>query len=528
MRVFMYLRRSQDTEDRQVLSIPAQERVLGELAERRGLRVVGDPYRESMTARKPGRPLFNDMMRRLEHGDADGVLCWKIDRLARNPVDAGRITWALGQKQFGIIVTTETDYSGSGDDKLFMSIMFGMATKFCDDLSENVKRGNREAVERGYWPAAPKLGYIRDFQTRRLVPDPTCYAAVKRLFELRLLGLPMVEIHRIARDELHLRTRKRRNGGERVLVMSQIYELMRDPFYAGVVSYQGMRYPGNHEPMITVDQFERIRRGIGRADLATLPRPKTLYFPYRGLIRCGCGSLVTAEKKLKRNGRAYHYYRCCKKIRPNRCEEDYVSEPALEAQIEAFLGTLVVPLDVAQAVVAAVGRADEAAASLRETARAAIQKEHGAVVRRTDRLTQMRIDDEISADEYAAMRRDVTERKALLDAKLREFELEISNHGVAERILRWVDFGNRAAEQFRKGDPTHRRRLVAMLISNLRLTHGTLLCEAKKPLSWFLDFRPILAVQAQAGDVSNFVDAIARGILTDTPSVPDLAEHTES
>ncbi len=494
MKLLMYLRRSQDSEDRQVLSIPAQERVLSELAAKRGFTVLGEPYRESMTAKQPGRPLFGDMMTRLKRGEADGVLCWKVDRLARNPVDAGDVIWNLGQKKFTIIVTTETDYTGSSDDKLFMSIMFGMATKYIDDLSENVKRGNREALENGFWPASPKFGYMRDPVTRKQVPDPERYPGLMRLFRLRLSGLPMSDLLRVAEHDLHLRTRPTRSRGGHPLWMSRLYEVLRDPFYMGVMVYQGKQYKGNHEPMLTFDEHEKIVRGLGRHDLAAQPKPKSLVFTYRGLIRCGCGALVTAEKQRnKRYGYVYYYYRCCKKTRPYRCPEQYVREDKIEAQLQAFFSRLVVPPDVAKAVANAVRTTETERLALSNATRLSAQRDLDSANRRIERLTAMRIDEELSAAEFATLRADADARKLAAERALQEQCDQLSNHDAADRILGWVDFGNRAAAEFASADPHRKRELVSLLLSNLELRHGILLCVAKKPLSWFLDcpaFRP--------------------------------------
>lgn len=57
-----------------------------------------------MSAKAPGRPVFNEMMQRLYRGEAAGIICWKLDRLARNSVDGGAIIWAI--KQHGIKVMT--------------------------------------------------------------------------------------------------------------------------------------------------------------------------------------------------------------------------------------------------------------------------------------------------------------------------------------------------------------------------------------------------------------------------------------
>jgi site-specific DNA recombinase len=100
---FIYCRKSSEAEDRQVLSIESQTRELELIAAKLKL-PVAEILMESKSAKDPGRPVFNQMMQRLYRGEAAGIICWKLDRLARNPVDGGSIIWAI--KQHGIKVMT--------------------------------------------------------------------------------------------------------------------------------------------------------------------------------------------------------------------------------------------------------------------------------------------------------------------------------------------------------------------------------------------------------------------------------------
>jgi len=94
MTYFLYARKSTDVEDKQVLSIEGQLQELRSLARSEGLEISTE-FTESRTAKVPGRPIFNDMMNRIQRGEAQGVICWKLDRLARNPVDDGLVRWLL-------------------------------------------------------------------------------------------------------------------------------------------------------------------------------------------------------------------------------------------------------------------------------------------------------------------------------------------------------------------------------------------------------------------------------------------------
>lgn len=89
-----YARKSTEDKNRQVRSIGDQKSELRELAARQSLDVI-DILSESRTAMMPGRDVFNGMMERIECGEAQGILAWHPDRLARNDVDSGRIMHAL-------------------------------------------------------------------------------------------------------------------------------------------------------------------------------------------------------------------------------------------------------------------------------------------------------------------------------------------------------------------------------------------------------------------------------------------------
>ena len=91
---FLYARKSTDVEDKQVLSIEAQLTELRDYAKRENLNIALE-FVEKQSAKIPGRPIFNDMISRIEKGDADSILSWHPDRLARNSIDGGKIIYLL-------------------------------------------------------------------------------------------------------------------------------------------------------------------------------------------------------------------------------------------------------------------------------------------------------------------------------------------------------------------------------------------------------------------------------------------------
>ena len=72
---FLYARKSTDVEDKQVLSIEAQITELRAFAKQNNLNIV-DTFIEKQSAKIPGRPIFGEVMKRIEKGEANGILAW--------------------------------------------------------------------------------------------------------------------------------------------------------------------------------------------------------------------------------------------------------------------------------------------------------------------------------------------------------------------------------------------------------------------------------------------------------------------
>lgn len=87
----LYARKSTEDSDKQVQSLDDQVRIMKKIAEERGLR-IGKVFKESKSAAKPhNREKFDEMVKRIKDGKVNGILCWHLNRLSRNPLENGLI-----------------------------------------------------------------------------------------------------------------------------------------------------------------------------------------------------------------------------------------------------------------------------------------------------------------------------------------------------------------------------------------------------------------------------------------------------
>src|SRR5208337_2048032 len=243
--------------------------------------------------------------------------------------------WALDEGKISEIVTPHGTFQNSSSDKMMLQIEFSMAKKYVDDLSDNVKRGNRAKLEKGWLPGFAPLGYLNEPRERTIVVDPERFPLVRRMWNMLLEGISPSRILKIANEQWGFRTRTHKKCGGKPLCLSNLYKIFGNPFYYGLMERKEGTFIGKHEPMITEGEFWKAQEILCQRGR---PRPKRHSFAFTGLIRCAeCGGMITAEEKTNRYGYHYIYYRCTKKKRNSICRQRYVNAEDLEAQIAAFL-----------------------------------------------------------------------------------------------------------------------------------------------------------------------------------------------
>lgn len=296
MKYAIYCRKSTDTEDRQVLSLESQENELKRIAENNNLDVVSI-LKESKSAKEPGRQIFNEMMKMITSGKVDAILCWKIDRLTRNPVDGGQIQWLLQTNKIKCIQTFEKSYFPN-DNVLLMSIEQAMANQYIRDLSVNVKRGNRAKLERGEWPNNAPLGYLNDKANKTIILDKKKAKYVLRAVELYATGgYTLKQISEILFKE-GLRTKK----GNKI-AKNQVHRFILNRFYCGLMERDGKIYQGNHKAIVPIKLWNQAQDVLhGRLH----PHRKIHFYSAQGFLKCAsCGCALTCDTK-----KGYIYYYC--------------------------------------------------------------------------------------------------------------------------------------------------------------------------------------------------------------------------
>ncbi len=291
MKYIIYARKSSEDKKRQLYSIEDQLKILQKLAKDRKLSVY-DEITEEKSAKEVGRPGFIKMVKLIESGVIQGVICWDADRLARNMIDGATLSHML---QNGILkeIVTPTEIYDKDTDTIILSIKFGMATQFIRTLKKNITRGMMSRLEKGYHPTSCPLGYDAKGKGER-VPNEF-FPLIKKTFELYDTGKYSLRTLAI---EMARRGFKTKTGNP--INKSGIENVLKNPFYYGDIVWgrtttdKPQVFKGNHKPAITKALFDRVQARISGKRVKGFGRH---FYSYNNLIEFAGVKLVGEHQK---------------------------------------------------------------------------------------------------------------------------------------------------------------------------------------------------------------------------------------
>lgn len=476
-----YLRKSSEQDERQMLSIPAQRIELEDLVRRERLHVV-DWIEESHSAMHPYKRIkFEELKKRIKKGGANAILTWNPNRLSRNAVDTGELIYLLDLKNLVEIRTPQQIFKDTPTDKFLFGLFCNQAKLENDNKGVDVKKGLKTKASLGWLPSGAPIGYmntpekLKGFKTIEV--DPKRFNLVRRMWDLLLTGNYTVPSIWKMSKEWDLTTIKRRRIGGKHLSRSAVYALFTNPFYYGFFEFprgSGTWLKGEHEPMITQEEFDRTQLILGKKGKK---RAKEHDFTFSGVMRCfNCDSGVTVEEKIKRqkNGNIHYYvYHHCTKRKNENCEEKSIELKELNKQIEEYLENITISERLRKWAIKYLHEVRTNEAETHETILKNKHAELEVVVNQLDGLMLKYTSPDnadgrlISNDEFQNIKSSLLKRKNFIETVL-------ASHG--KQIEQWVELAEKtfnlacyARIWFKKGDDATKRAIVSSLGSNLLL-----------------------------------------------------------
>ncbi len=391
------------------MSIPAQLEELREYSAKEQLEIVASLC-EAKTAKEPGRTVFGKMLEILERGEADGILTWHPDRLARNAVDGGRIIHLLDTGKLKDLKFPTMAFENSPQGKFMLQIAFGQSKYYVDSLSENVQRGIRQKLRRGEWPSLAPVGYINNPKTRNIQPDPEKAPLIKKAFEMYSKGDHT--LYSLTDEMERIGLRSLRN---KPLSVSSVQTMLQNPIYYGMMRIHGELFQGTFEPIISKDLFDEVQCVM--ENRAKKRRKRKHDFPFIGFMHCGsCGCAVTAELQ-----KGHHYYHCTKK-RGDCGEKNYLREESLLEQVKKIVEQISLPDEWADKM---LDRLDKEKTDQKTKSQANVQHfkmRKRDVEKKLEDLLDLRLEGALDTCEYIKKKNALTIQKHEIENKIKDAE----------------------------------------------------------------------------------------------------------
>lgn len=466
-------------------ALPAQTLRLKAYEER--LKLNGEYYDFDETAYKEDRQKFTEIVNKISnYPDFCIVVFDKIDRYSRDAsTEVVMILKRLvrdGRIEIHFPSDNLTYHKNSpASDKTRLGLGLVMGEYYSMAISDNVKRKIAQKLHDGEFPGKAPIGYTNTVKTddlgrilsKNIVPDPARRQYIERAFQLRLEGKSFRLIAKILKNE-GLRANTKQQG---VVSQSQMETMLKNPFYYGVMKYDGGLHPHKYEPIITRKLFDKVQ---AINEVRNIDRDKTLTkqtYTFQGILKCAtCGCSYSSYVK---KGRVY--MRCTKSKEGVVCDQPPTSEEYLTPQVTELLERLAISEQRVAQVLDILKKGHDDIQLYYHNAISETRDKIERLNKKIDMLYDDRLDGRITTNDYDKYVTKYKNDKDELENKLVDYTNNDKSFVVtAEHLLK---LAQNAKSVFESSQPAQKNRILRTLLANCKINQKRLQLNLLQPFS---------------------------------------------
>ena len=306
-------------------SLPAQREANKRKAQSMGALVVKEFADRGESARSANRPELQKMLAYLkEDGGIDYVIVHKLDRLARNRADDVEINRAFEEAGVRLVSTSENiDQTPGG--MLLHGIMSSIAEFYSRNLANEVMKGMGEKARNGGTLGKAPLGYMnvraRDEngrEIRTIALDEERAPLIRLAFTEYATGQWTTKRLAAHLHDRGLTTVPTARKPAKAVTGAQLHRMLRHPYYKGTISFQGVEYPGAHEPLVDEETWRHVQAMLDSHRFGERERQHNHHL--KTTVYCGlCGARLLVQNTRNSKGDLYPYFICARRQRTHDC-----------------------------------------------------------------------------------------------------------------------------------------------------------------------------------------------------------------
>lgn len=472
-----YARVSSKEQEETGYSLPAQEKLFTDYSANRGFEIKQVfSISESASGAKQ-RKVFHDMMLFMQKHKINILVCEKVDRLTRNLKDAVVVNdWleADPARQVHFVKQNLVIHENSkSDEKFRWDIEIVLAKKYISNLSEEVKKGQKEKLAQGWLPSKPPIGYktIGDKGHKIHVIDEEKAPIVKKMFELYASG--QYSTKRLT--EIMIKQGLRTTTGNKI-GHSRVHQILGDPFFYGMNRWNGSITQGQHEPLIAKELFQHCQEIMHGRKTPTYYKHNPLF---KGVFRCKeCGGRITWEiQKGHWYGHCNHYKNCT--------QTEWIKQTEIDTELVNYIFATTPPDERISELLGWVqdalkeSHSDEIA--FRGKGTAELERQYQMSLQRLDKLYDDKIDGRINQEWYdRKFAQYKKEQEEIMDGLNRHKNANLNYYEVGVAILNVV---LKARKMYLNPERTveEKRTLISLLFEAPKIDNGKIEISYRKP-----------------------------------------------
>ena len=262
------------------------------------------------------RPALKKLLADIEGGRIDCVVVYKVDRLSRSLLDFARLIDMFEKNGVTFVAVTQQFSTSNSMGRLTLNILLSFAQFEREIIAERTKDKMGASRRKGKWVGGiPFLGYDIAPGGGRLIVNHQEAEMVRAIFKLYIATESMSQVLK------HLNERNWRSKewttlagvkrGGKPFNMSMLYKIINNVSYVGKVEYDGHIYNGEHDAIITAEEFEKAKEILSHHYKEGRAERRNKYGELlRSLLRCSKCGCVMAQKVQQKENRMYRYSVC--------------------------------------------------------------------------------------------------------------------------------------------------------------------------------------------------------------------------
>lgn len=505
------------------VSLDVQEKTIKKYCQNKGFNIL-TTFSIDESSTRGARKEFHEMLEYAEecYGKVAIVVNY-VDRLQRTYTDTPELERlrASGKIEFHALNENLIITKDSPAIKLTIWYMHVLMANFqVNCQTEKVKESQKENWEAGKWQGLAPIGYLNERDEDRkatIVVDKERASIIKKLFEEYATGLHSLQSIWYKARELGLTSKEKNHyknspkfGKRTFISRNKIEDILKNPFYYGMMKIKGKLIPHIYEPIISKVLFDKVQevfKSKSREVFSHEQEYKAIPFAFRGLIRCAtCGCAITPERHFK-NGKKYVTHKCSH-LRGN-CNQCNVNEDVLFAQLDNELFSKInIPSKVLAVLKKNVQNNMEEKASLNAGIKRNLQAELQTLENKEDDLTSLYVSGNIRDDIYKRNIAAIADERKRLEESIARYK-EITKD-ITTTVDNLLDIAGNLSDVMHHASPLKQNKLLKLLIKDCTLQDKTLkytvrapfdkFIQCNNPTQWFKDPTQDLDTYAKIAD----------------------------